>query len=100
MIIEMIYLGEHSMPIGQLQENSCHYQEPAWYASHQTGCWLHQGSQDDALNLHNTERSQSGLDNLLLKNSMLYLLTLSFPRYNDILYTIAAFIRPIQLNFP
>ena len=42
MIIEMIYLGEHSMPIVQLQENSCHYQEPAWYALPQTGCWLHQ----------------------------------------------------------
>ena len=53
------------------------------------------GSQDDALNLHN-----AGLDNLLLRNSMLYLLTHSFLRYRDIIYTIAAFIRPIQLNFP
>lgn len=58
------------------------------------------GSQDDALNLHNADRSESGLDNLLLRNSMLYLLTPSFLRYHDITYTIAAFIRPIQLNFP
>ena len=38
MIIEMIYWGEHSMPV--VQENSCRYQEPAWYASHRqdVGC--------------------------------------------------------------
>lgn len=97
----MIYIDEHSMSTQQLQEKSYYHQKLLWYAWHQsTGCWLCQAHRMIPLNLHNEDRPAACTTQFMsleLHNSSLGPLS---PRYGDIIYAKAVFVKRIQPKFP